>query len=140
MPGNGWRGPRSKKRKPFIEGTLEPVVVEEEAEDEEEVVEDAGVGGLLCGEEPTIEQVSASMAWRSNAPSILMSTQVACEEALDSLFPAAPLTMTKEAADMLRKTLFDDEKGFRCDARRRSLRARAPFSAGRRGIKRPKTY
>ena len=67
----------------FIEGTLDPVVVEEEAEDEVEVV---------------------------------TPESVACEEALDALFPAAPLSMTKEAAEVLRKTLFDDEKGFRCDA------------------------
>ena len=66
----------------FIEGTLEPVVVEEE----EEVVE------------------------------VVTPESVACEEALDGLFPAAPLSMTKEAAEVLRKTLFDDEKGFRCDA------------------------
>jgi membrane-associated protease RseP (regulator of RpoE activity) len=67
----------------FIEGTLDPVVVEEEAE---EVVE------------------------------VITPESVACEEALDGLFPAAPLTMTREAAEVLRKALFDDEKGFRCDA------------------------
>ena len=47
---------------------------------------------------------------------VITPESVACEEALDGLFPAAPLSMTKEAAEVLRKALFDDEKGFRCDA------------------------
>ena len=63
-----------------------------------------------------IEQVSRRWRGGRTRCKILISTQVACEEALDGLFPAAPLTMTREAAETLRKTLFDDEKGFRCDA------------------------
>jgi hypothetical protein len=78
---------------------------------------------LLRGNQPARRVLGTDIATPSSRRRVdgvevdaAISTQVACEEALDSLFPAAPLTMTKEAADSLRKALFDDEKGFRCDA------------------------
>lgn len=43
------------------------------------------------------------------------SNEIATEEALDALFPVAPLDMTPEAAELLKKACFADDKGFRCD-------------------------
>lgn len=43
------------------------------------------------------------------------ANEIATEEALDALFPVAPLDMTPEAAELLKKACFADDKGFRCD-------------------------